>query len=425
MRSVRTVVAKFVAILAAVLAAVTLALPSGAASAAVAITKAGSNVAPVADSQDPYLWLSYFRHLGGESSLARNTTFEAGIAAHVRYLANHSLLCETNVHDELLSPLGLCPANPYATAAGKAAANNSDITRVSVNTTPRAAITNWFTSAFHALVLLDPKLRTTGYASYYTPNPLSLSNLAWPFTAGVDVYRGRTGTYNGSVLAFPATGAASPLTSYQVGTETPEPFRSTTTSSPCHSWGSLSTVSAPVIVQWPTGMNPSMGGTLRDLTTGANLNTCTLTPNSYPAGSLPREFLAGTNGYTKAAFYYAKAPFLTGHRYSLTVGGTVVTTFNVGNLPSAAGTSVVSRSAAATVNWTGVTAGTGSVKQYITKLFTNGCGGTVVKAAAMSSGSRTVTFTGLAHRTRYYASVIAANTTGAARTSVCRSLVTQ
>ena len=77
----------------------------------------------------------------------------------MRYLANHSLSCETNVHDELVTREGSCGANPYATVGGKAAANNSNITRVNAQVPDRVAVTNWFVSAFHALTLLDPRLR--------------------------------------------------------------------------------------------------------------------------------------------------------------------------------------------------------------------------------------------------------------------------
>jgi len=424
MRSVKTVAVKAVTVLAAALAALTLLLPSSVASASIAITHASSNVAPTSDGTNAYAWVSYFRHLSGESSVGRNTTLEAGVAAHVRYLANYAQSCETDVHTELTSGNGYCPANPRATAAGKAAAENSDITRISNNVTPRVAISGWFTSAFHALVLLDPKLRSTGYASYYTANPAGTGQLSWPFTAGVDVYRGRTGSYNGNIIAFPATGATSPLTSYKVGTEYPEPFRTTTTSSPCHSWGSLSTVSAPLIVQWPAASRPNMGGSIIDLTTGAAQSTCTLTPSSYPAGSEGRMFLAGTNGYTKAAFYYARTPFVPGHRYALRVGGTTVSTFNIANIPGAAPTTAAALTAAAKVTWQAASAGTGAVKNYQVQLFRTGCTGAALKVASMNGGARSATFSSLARNVLYYTRTVTINSLVSARPGACKAVVT-
>jgi len=76
--------------------------------------------------------------------------------------ADHTLSCETNVHDELKSRVAGCGASPAATAAGKAAANNSDITRVSASVPDRTAVSNSFSAAFHALTLLDPQRQHRG-----------------------------------------------------------------------------------------------------------------------------------------------------------------------------------------------------------------------------------------------------------------------
>lgn len=280
-----------------------------------------------------YAWINYFRALGGLSPVTRDATIEAQESLHVHYLADHALGCETNVHDELIGRSAGCGANRYATVAGRAAARNSNITRVNAPVSDRIAVQTWFTAAFHALVLLEPRLRSTGYASYYTARPTGAAPSAYQFTAAVDVYRGRTGSYRGQLLAFPATGATSPLLSYQIGSESPEPFRSTVAGSPCHSWGNQTMVSAPVIVQWPvTSKAPQGSASLIDLTTGTALATCALTAGQYPAGSLAQQFLLGTNRVTKAALYYAAAPFVAGHRYQLRVAGSTITTFSTSNV---------------------------------------------------------------------------------------------
>ena len=319
-------------VLALVLASVTYLSTSPA--QANAANTATDNTAPASDASG-YTWISYFRSLGGLGPVLRNATFEADESLHVRYLANHSLSCENNVHDELTSRVGGCGANPYATAAGRAAALNSNVTRVNAAISDRTAVSNWFVSAFHALTLLEPRLRSTGYAAYYTPNPTGARPNAYQFTASVDVYRGRSGGYGGQTLAFPANGAASPLLSYQIGTESPEPFRSTLASSACHSWGAKSVVSAPIVMQWPLGSRAvQTGASIIDLTTGSALPTCGLTASQYPAGSLASQFLLGTNRVTKAAFYYASTPFVAGHRYQLKIAGAPATTFSATDLPS-------------------------------------------------------------------------------------------
>jgi len=300
-----------------------------AASTATAARPALRTASPAPDA-DGYRWISYFRALGGLGPITRDATIEAQEAAHIRYLADHAEGCETDVHDELTAPAPGCAANPYATAAGKLAANNSNITRLNADVPDRVAAQHWFTAGFHALTLLEPRLRSTGYAAYYTPDPAGSGSLPYRFTAAVDVYRGRTGTYRGQTLAFPAPGAVSPLLGYTVGSESPEPFRDSLPGLGCHSWGSLATVSAPIVVQWPVGSrSPGAQGaaTITDLTAGRVLPTCALTADDYPVGSLARTFLSGTNRVTQAALYYTDAPFQAGHRYRLTIGSEQVTSF--------------------------------------------------------------------------------------------------
>lgn len=278
--------------------------------------------------QDGYYWLDYFRRLGGLGPLSRDPAIEAQEARHVRYLADHSLSCETDVHTELTSRQAGCGANPYATAAGKAAANNSDITRMNAEVPDRVAVQNWFVAGFHALTLLEPRLRSTGYASYYTPHPAGAGPNPYQFTAAVDVYRGRTGSYAGRILTFPAPGTTSPLLSYRIGAEFPEPFESTRPSAPCHSWAGRTAVSAPIIVQWPVGSRPlRTPAAIVDAGSDRPLPTCTLTASQYPAGSLASTLLLGTDRATQAALYYADAPFQPGHHYRLLIGGAVVTDF--------------------------------------------------------------------------------------------------
>jgi uncharacterized protein YkwD len=287
--------------------------------------------APLTD-QNGYAWISYFRGLAGLKPVTRSASLESQDALHVRYLANHALPCETDVHDELTTRVSGCGPNPAATAAGKAAANNSVVTRVRVNASAQSAVSDWFGSAFHALTLLDPRLQATGYAGYYTATPAGSKPVAWPFTAAANVYQGRTGRYNGAVVAFPANNSSTPLLSYQLGTESPEPFRQANTNV-CPGWSTKSTVSSPVIVQWPMATGVSKGqAVITDLTTHTNQPTCGLTGSSYPSGSVAREFLNGANGITDSGFYYSANPFTPGHRYQLRIGGGIITTFTATSL---------------------------------------------------------------------------------------------
>lgn len=384
--------------------------------AAASVTAAASNVAPTTDNGG-YAWVGYFRGLAGLGGVSRNASLESSEILHVHYLADHALACETNVHDELTTRVAGCGANPYATSAGKAAANNSDIVRVSAAVTDRTAVSNWFSSAFHALVLLDPRLTSTGYASYYTARPTGAKPLAWAYTAAVDVYRGRTGSYNGSTVVFPANNSVMPLLSYAVGTESPEPFRTST--SGCRSWGSASTVSAPVIVQWPLAAAGAAGaGTIVDLTAGRALATCSLNAASYPAGSEGRIFLGGANGITKSALYYAATPFVAGHRYQLRIGTATMTTFTAGEPPSAVSPRISGGYGTIGLSWSPASPGTGTISAYRARAYAaTNCTGTAVAAADTTATQASI---GRFTPGRYYGvRVLTVNSIGAARWSAC------
>jgi uncharacterized protein YkwD len=386
---------------------------------AIAVTSARSNTVPIT-AGNGYDWIDYYRGLAGLGAVSRNATIEAQEASHVRYLANRTLSCETNVHDELTSRVGACGANRAATAAGKVAANNSNVTRVSADVPDQTAVGNWFGAAFHALTLLDPRLASTGYAAYYTPDPQGAGPLAWKYTAAVDVYRGRTARYNGSSIAFPATNAVTPLLSYTVGSESPEPFRSTIASSPCHSWGNRSVVSSPIIVQWPlAARGAGATGSIVDLTAGRILSTCTLNANFYPAGSEAKQFLGGANGITRSAFYFTTAPFVVGHRYQLRIAGGVVTTFMAGNPPAAATVDAEAAPRAADLSWTAPsTPGTGTIARYVAAAYSGtACAGTAV--SSVSTTARAATLGGLVSGRYYSVRVAVFNSVGASRWGNC------
>jgi hypothetical protein len=147
-------------------------------------------------------------------------------------------------------------------------------------------------------------------------------------------------------------------------------------------------------VQWPRAARvPSDSGRIVDLTTGQVLPTCSLNAASYPAGSLPRQFLGGVNGITQAALYYAASPFVAGHTYQVQVGGAVVTTFSAAQLPTAPNiwASVGVRSA--TPFWRDNAPG---VTTHLFQLWSGAdCTGTLVKQGRLPSTQTQITVTGL------------------------------
>src|SRR4051812_47812492 len=73
-------------------------------------THAPNGVGSTDPNHDGYYWLDYSRAVGGLGPLAPNATMQAQEASHIRYLADHSLGCETDVHDELIGPGAGCGA---------------------------------------------------------------------------------------------------------------------------------------------------------------------------------------------------------------------------------------------------------------------------------------------------------------------------
>lgn len=379
------------------------------------VSSVTTNAAPPNDGNG-YAWISYFRGLAGLAGVARSVPMESQEALHVRYLANYALPCETDVHNELVQRLATCGANAHATLAGRAAATNSDITRVSANSSDRAAVSSWFVSAFHALTLLDPRLSSTGYAAYYTPKPTGAKPIAWPYTAGADVYRGRGARYNGMTVAFPANNASTPLLSYTVGSESPEPFRTATNG--CKAWGSLTQVSAPVMIQWPLAAAAGGAGSIVDLTTGVAQPTCSLDANAYPAGSLQQQILSGVSRVTKSAIYYAQNPFVPGHRYQLRVRGVAVTTFWAGVVPTPMNITGHGAPGAAILSWSASASGIGGTPVYQARAYPTATCGTGAVAGAATNGLATK-ITGLVRGRVYYFRVAAVNSANSSRWSPC------
>jgi hypothetical protein len=202
-----------------------------------------------------------------------------------------------------------------------------------------------------------------------------------------------------------------------VGTESPEPFATSTGS--CQSWRSKSVVSAPIILQRPkASTQPLAGGSIIDLTTGRALPTCTLTADSYPAGTAQRQFLDGTNGITKSAFYYASTPFLPTHRYTLRIGAATLTTFRAAALPAGPTPVLTPAAKSAIAAWPTPAAGSGAINYYRVREYTTaGCNST--PRASFNTRSRRAAVLGLVSKRVYWIQVMAVNTVNSGRAGAC------
>ena len=182
-------------------AALSMAPPAGLPRVRVAMTPATSA---------PWLTqLNSWRATTGVSSLAENTTWSAGDAAHALYMVKTGQV----THYET--------AGPYYTVAGDTAAKNGNINVSSTTASTDASAIDWWMGApFHAMGLMDPRLKTTGFGSYR-----DASSQLWQMGAAVDTVRGNSFTGGTYPVYFPGNGATEPLTSYS-GNEFPDPLAS-------------------------------------------------------------------------------------------------------------------------------------------------------------------------------------------------------
>ena len=168
--------------------------------------RVGLDLTPAATA--PWLdRLNSWRATSGVPTLTENTTWSQGDAAHSQYMVRNDLV----THDETVG-------TPYYTVAGAAAAKNGNITVSSTTGTSDATAIDWWMGApFHALGLMDPRLKTTGFGSY------RLVKNGWQMGATVDVLRGNTFTGGKYPVYFPGDGSIEPLTTYSGG-EFPDPL---------------------------------------------------------------------------------------------------------------------------------------------------------------------------------------------------------
>lgn len=108
-------------------------------------------------------WLQYlniFREQASLPPLLENTAWSLDSQQHSRYMVYTGHLSH---HEDTTSP--------YYTHAGQAAAENGNIAAGFIGSDPfQWAFNYWMSAPFHAIPILDPQLRTTGFAEYRDTN---------------------------------------------------------------------------------------------------------------------------------------------------------------------------------------------------------------------------------------------------------------
>ncbi len=104
-------------------------------------------------------WLARFnlyRKLAGVAPVTANNRWSLGGRLHSRYMVKNDVV--EHIED---------PDNPWYTPQGAAAgANGNVMARYTTSATDIEAVDAWITGPFHALGMLDPRLKATGFGSY-------------------------------------------------------------------------------------------------------------------------------------------------------------------------------------------------------------------------------------------------------------------
>jgi hypothetical protein len=243
-------------------------------------------------------WLTRFnfwRSTSGLPALAENTTWSNGDYLHSLYMVKNQLI----THYETVSV-------PYYTTAGNAAAQNSNIEVSSTTSaTDEHAIDWWMAAPFHAMAMMDPRLKSTGFGAYREVRS------GWEAGFAVDIIHGNSFTGGTWPVVWPGNGTTVPLRSYSGG-EFPDPLSACT--------GYSAPTGLPVFIEVGGNVATTAGSVHSFTGNGAPLAHCVIDSTHNPALS---SYLVARGG----VIVIPKAPLSPGVTYvvTLTVNGVLRT----------------------------------------------------------------------------------------------------
>ncbi|RMF41613.1 MAG: CAP domain-containing protein, partial [Anaerolineae bacterium] len=251
----------------------------------------------------PSDWLGYFnalRTMGGLPTVTENASWSNGCTLHARYMVKNDTF---GVPED--------PANPWYTAEGDAAAQNSNILlAASLTLTDTDILGLWMSAPFHGLGMLAPGLQSTGFGSY--------REAIGQFQTGacLDVNRGLGSVTLTFPVMWPAEGEASPLATSTIQ-DTPDPL------SACS--GYTLPTGAPIYLMLGPGWTITPTVTTSSLTDGSTaLPHCVLSSATYTNPDATLQQLGRTilRAYD-AVVLIPKDPLIPGTQYSvaLTING--------------------------------------------------------------------------------------------------------
>ena len=165
---------------------------------------------PAANAQQSPEWLTIanaYRTSAGLPAVTADPALQAGVDAHVKYLAATGSLSHVEATSQpLYTPEGDLAAQ-QSILAGWTGPAKSD----------RELIDGWMTAPFHSIHLFEPRLRKAAYAVQRDPGSALSSAAVMNIIGGIGPK-----VALGPVIVFPARDSVTPLTSFLV--EAPNPL---------------------------------------------------------------------------------------------------------------------------------------------------------------------------------------------------------
>ena len=256
--------------------------------------------------------LNAVRSMSRLGSVTANSTWNSGCWYHSRYMSENGVM----THSESSS-------NKWYTTRGASAASRSNLAMASPSGglgTGAKAIDMWSVGPFHALGMLNPKLKSVGWGLYARAG--KADSAALNIRSGV--VSSAAATYP---VKWPGPGSTSPFLRYSGG-ESPNPLSGT---------GYVAPSGPPIIVQF--AKSPSV--TSCGIRCGSTFLACKLvTPTNYKNSNASwqqtgRLILA----QSRAVYLVPRSPLISGKTYTVSVlnsGVRYTWSFKTGAAPAAA-----------------------------------------------------------------------------------------
>jgi uncharacterized protein YkwD len=305
--------------------AITLVLAPVATSGGFAATTLARTLAPVPMAPAEWLDAQGVAPASGPAWLARENRYRSlaglgGVGAKAKWSHGDQLHARYEVKNDTIGH-SEDSGNRWYTAAGATAAANSNVmVSSSTATTDSQAIDMWMSGPFHAVGIIDPHLRTSGYGSYRKADG------GYEMAAALDVLRG-LGSVPASVhfpVKYPSGAGALPIRTY-TGNEFPNPLTSCS--------GYAAPTGVPIILEIGDGsVTPHV--TAHSLKVGGKaVTSCEIDETNYRnPDSGDQSLVRAILGARDAIVVMARKPLRAGKTYTVSItanGHTTTWSFRV------------------------------------------------------------------------------------------------